>query len=262
MTTQSSDVNVTRELRIVRETSCRLPTTQSCATCVYARNRLPLPIRGVAAVLRSAGVDRHELAKDVVVADRGRRRLAAVFAVLRDLADRRELEYAVARRRDACGRSMTTCGPRWSPRLPARRRRRSNTGRPRRRRRARPSGRRAPSRWIARHRQSPSAIRPACASPPSGSPRRRSRRRPCARTANLPMPRTMRCTSDSRMQLVARAHLAAEARIVDPGEENERSVARRAAGDLLAPESTRAAQAPRSRARPASPDSPGKWPTK
>ena len=60
--------------------------------------------RGVAAILRGAGVDRDELAEDVVVADRRRRRLAAVLAVLRNLADRRELEDAVARAESSCGR--------------------------------------------------------------------------------------------------------------------------------------------------------------
>src|SRR5437899_11876751 len=53
--------------------------------------------RRVAAILRGARMDRDELAENVVVADGRRRRLAAVLAVLRNLADRCELEDAVAR---------------------------------------------------------------------------------------------------------------------------------------------------------------------
>ena len=53
--------------------------------------------RRVAAILRGARMDRHELAENVVVADGRRRRLAAILAVLRNLADRCELEDAIAR---------------------------------------------------------------------------------------------------------------------------------------------------------------------
>jgi hypothetical protein len=68
----------------------------------------------IAAVLRGAGVDGHELAKDVVVADRRGRRLAAVLAILRDVADRRELEQPVALA-DARASCKDHMGPRTVP---------------------------------------------------------------------------------------------------------------------------------------------------
>ena len=49
-----------------------------------------------ATVQHGAGVNGHELADDVVVPDLGRSGFAAVFAVLRNLADRSELEDAIA----------------------------------------------------------------------------------------------------------------------------------------------------------------------
>ena len=69
----------------------------------------------VAAVLRGARVDGHVFAEDVVVADGRGRRLAAVLAILRDLADRRELEDAVARADASCAPVTTTCGPTTVP---------------------------------------------------------------------------------------------------------------------------------------------------
>ena len=60
------------------------------------QEQVPVADRGVSPVLRRAGVDRCVFAEDVVVADRRGRRLAAVFAILRYVADRGELEKAVA----------------------------------------------------------------------------------------------------------------------------------------------------------------------
>ena len=118
------------------------------------RGTVAVADRRVAAVLRGAGVDRHVLAEHVVVADRRRRRLAAVLAVLRDLADRRELEDAIARAdrrapgdrrragRSSCRRRSRTSG------------RRSNRRRPRRPSASSAAASTSAVGWMSRHRAS------------------------------------------------------------------------------------------------------------
>ena len=90
-----------------------------------------------------------------------------------------------------------------------------------------------PARWMdPRHRVRPALASscPACASPPSARPPRRSRRRPS------PARRTCRCRArgaaprTSRTSWSPGTHLAAEARIVDAGEEDQRLPSRRAHG--------------------------------
>ena len=90
-----ADYDVAGELRIVRK---RGVVTDDAIMRVMAIRQYPVSVtdRRRAAVERGPGVNGHELADDVVVADLGRRRFAAVFAVLRNLADRSELEDAIA----------------------------------------------------------------------------------------------------------------------------------------------------------------------
>jgi hypothetical protein len=89
------DMDVTRELRVVRERGA-VPHDAVVRDVRIGEEQIAVADSRVAAVLRGAGIDRHELAEDVVVADRRGGGLAGVFAVLRDVADRRELEQPVA----------------------------------------------------------------------------------------------------------------------------------------------------------------------
>src|SRR5437762_3011559 len=86
-----ADYDVAGELRIVRK---RGVVTDDAIMRDMAIRQYPVSVtdRRRAAVERGPGVNGHELADDVVVADLGRGRLAAVLSVLRNLADRRELD--------------------------------------------------------------------------------------------------------------------------------------------------------------------------
>ena len=102
-----------RERGVVRHDE-RLPTRQSCATCVYAMNRLSLPMVVTPPPLRGAAIHGGELAEHVAIADLEPRGLAVVLEVLRRVADRRELEDLVAgadARRALDDRVRTDPGP-------------------------------------------------------------------------------------------------------------------------------------------------------
>ena len=73
------------------------PSRQSCATWELARNDAARRRRRLAAAARGARVHRHALADQAFLADDQRHRLAAVFEVLRLMADRGEREDARAR---------------------------------------------------------------------------------------------------------------------------------------------------------------------
>src|SRR5262249_19689531 len=62
-----------------------------------SEKQIALADRGLPAILRGADMNGDELANDIVVADHEPRGLAAVFAILRNLADGRELKDAIAR---------------------------------------------------------------------------------------------------------------------------------------------------------------------
>ena len=89
------DVYVTRDLRIVRE-CCEIADDAIVRHVRVRKKEIAVANPGVAPVLRGTGMDGHVFAKHVVVPDGRRGRLAAVFTILRNIADRGELENAVA----------------------------------------------------------------------------------------------------------------------------------------------------------------------
>ena len=90
------DDDVSGELRVVRK-GRRVSDHAVMRDVAVGKQPVAVAKRRDAAVLRSAGVNGDEFADHVVIADDRQRRLAVVLAVLRNLADRGELENAVAR---------------------------------------------------------------------------------------------------------------------------------------------------------------------
>src|SRR5207253_1076854 len=90
-----ADDDVAGELRVVRK---RGVVADDAIVRDMAIRQHPVAVadRRRPTVEHGSGVNGHELADDVVVADLGRGRFAAVLAVLRNLADRRKLEDAIA----------------------------------------------------------------------------------------------------------------------------------------------------------------------
>ena len=247
-TAQSPIVHVPGDLRVVRQR--RVVADDAVVRDVrVGEEQVAVADLRVAAVLRGAGVDRHVLADHVVVADRRRRRLAAVLAVLRDQSPI-DANWKMRLRSPIVVRpSITTCGPIVVP-APMR-----TVGADRSRygadldvvgelgaadRRSRSDGR-APS-----HRGQPCGVGSVRSADSSVASARDLRRRRSRAPPNLPMPRIPLQERRLEDQLSPGTHLPLEARVVDAGEHEERARRRRGSGSPRQSERSRTpARAPR-----------------
>ena len=167
--------HVSRKLRTVRE--CRVVADQTVVGDVdVGEHQVAVADRRRPAIQGCPGVDRHVLADHVAVADDGRGRLAAVLAVLGDLADRAELEDPIARtdcrvpRHHRVRADHRACAD-PDVRTDDRERANLDVGSELRRRIDQRGG------MDPRHVSCPSRRRRDCVAPPSARPRRRLRRR-------------------------------------------------------------------------------------